>query len=554
MNGFEAGELSPDGRQLAFAWNGDRENNWDIYLKLVGSSGERRLTTDPAADVEPTWSHDGLQIAYVRTTSDYPPQRSGRVRVMSAMGGADRQVSDFLISGPPGWSPDDRYVIAGRAFQPNVVDQSAGLYLIPLQGGEPRAVTRAKPPEVHNAPTFSRDGRRVAYVSCEDWTLLRCQLYVLDVDSAFAGVAAPRQVTRYATMTWIVGVSWSEDDRSLIYGASEVLEDPHLWRVNVDGSGPPERIELAGPGAFRPRVPRTGDRLTFTRAVDDRDIYRVEPGRSPEPVARSSMADSDVTFSWDGRRIAFCSDRANDSSEVWVANADGSVPEQRTHGPGLIQCSPAWSPDGEHIAFNSEASDGSWHIWTVDRDGGSMHQVTGDPGDQNHPTWSRDGQWIYYAWRQAAERDFWRRDIWRTSFLTGVKEHVTETGQASVARESLDGTTLFYRTTMPDGPLLAKPLAGGPTRTLIPCVAGTAVSVTRAGIYYLPCQATRVTTPIVHLLDPDTGIDREAGMLEHYSYQPTPGAFTVSPDGRVILYERQMRAGADLIWMIENFR
>jgi Tol biopolymer transport system component len=328
---------------------------------------------------------------------------------------------------------------------------------------------------------------------------------------------------------------------------------PHLWRVDVDGRGPPERIELAGSGAIRPSIPRTGDRLTFTRVFDDRDIYRVEPARSPEPVARSSLSESNVQFSWDGQRIAFCSDRASDSAEIWVANADGSAPEQLTHGPGLIQCSPSWSPDGGHVAFDSEASDGSWHIWTVDREGGSVHQVTRDPGDQNHPTWSRDGQWIYFAWRQPGEPDVWRRDIWRARPLTGLKERVTESGQAALARESVDGTTLFYRNTMPDGPLLVKPLPAGPIRTLIPCVAGTAVSVTRAGIYYLPCQATRVTTPVVHLVDPATGTDREAGTLENYSYQPTPGAFTVSLDGRVILYERQMRSGSNLM-MIENFR
>src|SRR5215471_13466887 len=105
----------------------------------------RRLTTDPGEDVQPAWSHDGRQIAYVRRLSSYPPLQAGRVRVMSAMGGADRQVSDFLISGPVQWSPDDRYIAAGRAFQPHVADPNAGIYLIPLEGGEPRAVTREEP-------------------------------------------------------------------------------------------------------------------------------------------------------------------------------------------------------------------------------------------------------------------------------------------------------------------------------------------------------------------------------------------------------------------------
>jgi Tol biopolymer transport system component/DNA-binding winged helix-turn-helix (wHTH) protein len=553
LNGFEGGELSPDGRQVAFQWNGDHEDKWDIWVQLVGSPDMRKLTTDAAADVEPAWSHDGRQIAYVRMTGSYWPQWSewsGHVRVMSAIGGADRQVSDLLISGPARWSPDDRYIVAGHASQPTDVDPNPGIYLIPLQGGEPRAVTRAKPLESHIFPAFSPDARRLAYVSCEN--IVGCQLYVLDVDSAFAPVGSPRQVTRFGTTTFIIGATWSQDGRSLIYSATEMLS-LYLWRVNVDGMSPPQRIELAGAGAAYPNIPPGRDQLTFTRFFDDVDIYKVEAGRSPEAIARSSRDEGNVQFSPDGQRIAFSSDRSGDSAEVWVANADGSAPEQLTHGPDLINSSPSWSPDGRHIAFDSEASDGTWHIWMVDHEGGSLHQVTDDPGDQNHPTWSRDGNWIYYARRPSGERDFWSRDIWRTRPLTGEKERVTESGQAALARESMNGTTLFYRMTMPDGPLLAKPLAGGPTRTLIPCVRGTAITVTEAGIFYLPCQADRVTTPVLHLLNPATGADRSGVKLENYSYQRTPGAFTVSPDGRVILYERKVRSGADLM-MIENFR
>jgi hypothetical protein len=45
--------FSPDGTQIAFSWNGERENNFDIYVRLIGSPEVRRLTTDPAADVNP---------------------------------------------------------------------------------------------------------------------------------------------------------------------------------------------------------------------------------------------------------------------------------------------------------------------------------------------------------------------------------------------------------------------------------------------------------------------------------------------------------------------
>ena len=39
--------FSPDGNQVAFSWNGEKQDNFDIYVKLIGSEGQLRLTTAP---------------------------------------------------------------------------------------------------------------------------------------------------------------------------------------------------------------------------------------------------------------------------------------------------------------------------------------------------------------------------------------------------------------------------------------------------------------------------------------------------------------------------
>ena len=70
--------FSPDGRQVAFAWNGVRQDNYDIYLKANGSDSPTRLTTDPAPDFSPAWSPDGRRIAFLRELG------TGRFAVMMA--------------------------------------------------------------------------------------------------------------------------------------------------------------------------------------------------------------------------------------------------------------------------------------------------------------------------------------------------------------------------------------------------------------------------------------------------------------------------------------
>jgi Tol biopolymer transport system component len=51
--------LSPDGEQVAFAWNEKDGLNSDIYIKRIGSGPPLRLTDNPEMEVDPSWSPDG---------------------------------------------------------------------------------------------------------------------------------------------------------------------------------------------------------------------------------------------------------------------------------------------------------------------------------------------------------------------------------------------------------------------------------------------------------------------------------------------------------------
>ncbi len=84
--------FSRDGNQVAFSWNGEKQDNFDIYIKLIGSSEPPRLTTDPADDVCPAFSPDGLSIGFVRVSKE-----RATFMVISAIGGPEREVADVTF-------------------------------------------------------------------------------------------------------------------------------------------------------------------------------------------------------------------------------------------------------------------------------------------------------------------------------------------------------------------------------------------------------------------------------------------------------------------------
>jgi eukaryotic-like serine/threonine-protein kinase len=178
--------LSPDGEQVAFSWFGEKQDNRDIYLKLVGSSEVRRVTTDPALDVTPSWSPDGRQIAFVRVSS---PDLIGRIYLVSPIGGTDRKLSDFPhAGGAPSWSPDGRWLAAARASTTKGagilpgLPGSDGLYLVPVNGGEPRRLALDGETGDAFAPQVALDGRHLSFSSCSGFS---CWVAVVDLGPGY---------------------------------------------------------------------------------------------------------------------------------------------------------------------------------------------------------------------------------------------------------------------------------------------------------------------------------------------------------------------------------
>jgi Tol biopolymer transport system component len=152
-------------------------------------------------------------------------------------------------------------------------------------------------------------------------------------------------------------------------------------------------------------VARRGNRLAYTRTHENVNIWgtSVAPGSTEAHrlMVSSTRAQKAPDISPDGKRIAFESDRSG-VKEVWVSDIDGGNPVQLTHLNHPSMGTPRWSPTGHLIAFDSRAG-GQASVYVVDPDGGVPRKISTKIKWPSVPTWSRDGNWIYFSSEQNDE-------------------------------------------------------------------------------------------------------------------------------------------------------
>ena len=156
--------------------------------------------------------------------------------------------------------------------------------------------------------------------------------------------------------------SWSDNDRSLVYG-----------NTAPDG---------------RTRIFRT--EVTSTANAVDLGLGR-DPGLEPTARPASSLTASNEQGGEPG---------------LWLMNGDGSDRQRLTDNGNDIR--PVWTPDGLSVVFMS-SRDGNWEVYRLNLLTATLSRLTTNSAQDGLPTVSPDGKWVAFA---SDRGGYWR--IWVT--------------------------------------------------------------------------------------------------------------------------------------------
>jgi TolB protein len=264
---------------------------------IVISSTDRRVVyVAPEHFEAPNWTRDGSAFLF---------NSNGHILRLPVTGGAPTTIdTGFAVrcNNDHGISPDSKWLAISDQSQE---DHHSLVYLVPIEGGTPRRITKNSPSYWHG---WSPDGTTLAFVGQRNGDF---DIYAIPVTGG--------DETRLTTSKGLDDGPEYSPDGKYIYFNSERSGSMQIWRMQADGNGQ-EQITSDEFNNWFPHISPDGKWMVFL-------TYEKEVTGHPENknvrLRLMSLEDKKV-----------------------------SVLARLFGGQGTINV-PSWSPDGKQVAFVS---------------------------------------------------------------------------------------------------------------------------------------------------------------------------------------------------------
>lgn len=343
--------FSPDGRTLAFLSDRrvlleedptrpsdpkDREDGSQVYLLPLDGGEARRLTDLPRGVTSFEWAPDGSRLVVTSSSHEATRDEDLRQRGFKKPQPGDPPDSDYRFIDRLG------YMYNGSGF---IYDRVDHLWLVDVATGEATRLTEG--PNRDEGPTWSPDGRRIAFVSNRrpDADLrFRPDIYVVDVRSrALTRITAGPDAI-FGSPVWLPDGNTIVALGNRLKGRAGVRND--VWLFDAKGkdatatggrnlSGQHDRMPLSamnsdvtrGEGP-RPVPTADGSAILFSAPIDGSyELWRiaVADGRLERvTTGRHYISGWDAVPGPRGRsRIAYLRSSPTETPDVWLLDGAG---------------------------------------------------------------------------------------------------------------------------------------------------------------------------------------------------------------------------------------